>query len=71
MSKVDLVIKQVKELLKKDTRGLTIQDIANTCRVSRVTASIALAKMDGMGLLYIRSIGKYKLHYLKSMDYKK
>ena len=65
MSKVDRVIKQVKELLKKDTRGLTIQEISDFCKVSRVTACIALAKMDGLGLLYIRSIGKYKLHYKK------
>ncbi len=65
MAKQDRVIKEIKEFLKEDTRGLTIQDLSKLTKVSRITTTIALAKLEGAELIDVRSIGKYKLHYLK------
>ena len=65
MSKVEKVIEQVKKILKEDTRGLTIREISEITNVSRITAAMALMKLDGAGLLYVRVIGNCKLHYLK------
>ena len=65
MAKQDRILEEIKQILKKDTRGLTIQEIAVLVKVSRITASIALAKLDGEGTLDIRKIGNCKLHYLK------
>ena len=66
MGKINKVISQVKELLKKDSRGLTIQEISEKTKVSRITASMALMKLEGLGIIKIRVIGNCKLHYLKA-----
>ena len=66
MSKINTVIWEIKEILKKDTRGLTIQEISEQTHVSRITAAMALMKLDGAGLLYVRLIGNCKLHYIKN-----
>ncbi len=65
MGKVDKTIKSIKDILKKDNRGLTIQELADTTKTSRITASMALMKLEGEGVLDIRVIGNCKLHYLK------
>ena len=65
MAKVDKVIEQIKRLLRVDTRGLTIQEIAHATKVSRITARAALLKMEGAGLLDARIVGNCRLHYLK------
>jgi len=65
MSKVDEVIEKIKGILREDTRGLTIQELSKLTKVSRITASIALAKLEGAGLIDIRVIGNCKLHYLR------
>ena len=65
MSKVDKIIEQIKDILKKDTRGLTIQELSKKTKTSRITTSMALMKLEGMDLLIIRVIGNCKLHYLK------
>ena len=65
MSKVARVIREIKQILKEDTRGLTIQELADKTKVSRITASMALMKLDGAGLIEVRVIGNCKLHYLK------
>jgi len=65
MSKVDRVIEEIKQILKEDTRGLTIQELADKTKVSRITASMALMKLDGAELIDVRVIGNCKLHYLK------
>ena len=67
MAKVDKVIEEIKKILKQDTRGLTIQEISEKTKVSRITASIALAKLEGAGEIDIRVIGNCKLHYLKEV----
>lgn len=66
MSKVDHLIEEIKVILREDTRGLTIQEIADKTKVSRITASMALMKLDGAGMIDVRVIGNCKLHYIKN-----
>jgi response regulator of citrate/malate metabolism len=63
MGKLEKTITSIEKILKKDTRGLTIQDLANHTKVSRITASLALANLIGASKLDVRKIGKYRLHY--------
>jgi DNA-binding transcriptional regulator GbsR (MarR family) len=65
MSKIESVIDKIKEILKKDERGLTIQELSDQTKTSRITAAMALMKLDGMGVIDIRVIGNCKLHYLR------
>ena len=65
MEKIDKVIEEIKKILKKDTRGLTIQELSEKTKVSRITASMALMKLEGQGAIDIRVIGNCKLHYLR------
>ena len=65
MTKIDRVIAQIKEILRKDTRGLTIQELSEKTKVSRITAAMALMKLEGAGLIDVRVIGNCKLHYLR------
>ena len=64
--KIDKVLEKIKKILSGDTRGLTIQELSDTTKVSRITASLALAKLEGQGLIDIRIVGNCKLHYLKN-----
>ena len=66
MAKIDRVIEEIKVLLKQDTRGLTIQEISEKTKVSRITAAMALMKLEGADLIDVRVIGNCKLHYLKA-----
>ena len=59
MHKKDLVIK----VLKKNTDGLTIIEIAKKLKISRNTVAVALAELKGAGLIRIRPVGRAKLHY--------
>ena len=59
MDKKELVIK----LLKKNTDGLTIIEIAKSLKISRNTVPVILAELKGEGRIRIRPIGKAKLHY--------
>ena len=43
MAKIERVIKEVKEILREDTRGLTIQELSEKTKVSRITAAMALS----------------------------
>ncbi len=65
MTKIDRVIKEIKEILRKDTRGLTIQELSEKTKVSRITAAMALMKLEGADSIDVRIIGNCKLHYLK------
>lgn len=60
-SKKELVIK----LLKKNTDGLTVIEIARILKISRNTVAVALAELKGAELIRIRPIGKAKLNYWK------
>ena len=66
MSKVERVVKQIKVILKKDTRGLTVQELSEKTKVSRITTSMALMKLEGAGSIDVRVIGNCKLHYTKT-----
>ncbi len=65
MAKVDKVIKQIVEILREDTRGLTIQELSEKTNVSRITTALALMKLEGAEKIDVRVIGNCKLHYLK------
>ena len=52
-------------LLKKNQRGLTIQELSEQLQVTRNTISIGLAELKGARLLEIKKIGKAKLHYIR------
>ena len=65
MSKIDRVLREIIEILRKDTRGLTIQEISQLTYVSRITAALALAKLEGANIIDVRIIGNCRLHYLK------
>jgi len=50
-------------LLKKNTDGLTILEIAKNLKISRNTVPVILAELKGAELIRIRPVGKAKLHY--------
>ena len=56
----------VENLLKKDTDGLTVIEIARKLKISRNTVAVALAELKGAGLIRIRPVGIAKLNYWKS-----
>ena len=56
---------QVIDLLRKNTDGLTIIEIAKALKVSRNTVPVVLAELKGENKIRIRPVGKAKLHYLK------
>jgi Mn-dependent DtxR family transcriptional regulator len=60
-NKKELVI----ELLKKNTDGLTVIEIANILKISRNTVAVALAELKGAEVIRVRPIGKAKLNYWK------
>ena len=60
-TKKDLVI----ELLKKDSEGLTVVEIARKLKISRNTVAVVLAELKGAELIRIRPVGIAKLHYWK------
>ncbi|PIN89655.1 hypothetical protein COU57_05740 [Candidatus Pacearchaeota archaeon CG10_big_fil_rev_8_21_14_0_10_32_14] len=66
MGKLNKVISKIKKILAVDTRGLTIQELSNQIKTTRITTSIALAKLEGEGTINVRIIGNCKLHYLKT-----
>ena len=56
---------QVIELLKKNTDGFSILEIAKELKISRNRVPVILAELKGAGLIRIRPIGRIKLHYWK------
>ncbi len=61
IEKRELVVR----LLKKDSDGLTVVEIARKTGISRNTVAVALAELKGAGLIRIRPVGIAKLHYWK------
>ena len=60
---LDQTIKRIREVLQKDSRGLTIQEISRQVKVSRITAARALSYLEGAGQIEVRVIGNCRLHY--------
>ena len=58
--------KKIEQILRKDTRGLTIQELSDRTRVSRITAALVLAKLEGADRIDVRIVGNCRLHYWKS-----
>jgi len=54
---------QVEKLLKGDTDGLSILEIADFLKISRNSVPVILAELKGEGKIRIRPIGRVKLHY--------
>ena len=50
-------------LLKENTDGLTIIEMAKELKISRNTVPVILAELKGEGVIRIRPVGKAKLHY--------
>tara|TARA_Y100000310_G_C20283743_1_gene623824 strand:+ start:86 stop:292 length:207 start_codon:yes stop_codon:yes gene_type:complete len=63
-SKKELVV----ELLKRDTDGLTILEIAKELKISRNSVPVILAELKGAELIRIRPVGRAKLHYWKGKN---
>ena len=61
MQKIELVT----NLLKKNTDGLTIVEIADQLKISRNTVAVALAELKGAELIRIRPVGMAKLNFWK------
>jgi predicted transcriptional regulator len=55
----------ITKLFKENPDGLTIQEIANLGKISRITATIYIHELLGEGKLIERKIGAYRLFYLK------
>lgn len=60
----------VESLLKRNTDGLTITEIASLLNISRNTVAVALAELKGEKRLRIREVGMAKLNYLEKGDKK-
>ena len=58
----------VEDLLRKNTDGLTITEIASILKISRNTVAVALAELRGAGNLRVRQIGMAKLNYWKKSE---
>lgn len=56
---------KIKKLLRENTQGLTIQNLADESKLSRQTISVILAELRGGNKVDIRQIGQAKLHFLK------
>ena len=52
-------------ILKENPDGLTIQEISNLGKISRITATIYIHELLGEGKVTERKIGAYRLFYLK------
>ena len=57
--KKNLVIR----LLKRNSDGLTVIEIAKALHISRNTVAVALAELKGAEKIRIRPVGMAKLHY--------
>jgi Fic family protein len=61
VSKKDIVLR----VLKESPEGLTIQEIADKGKMSRITATIYIHELLGEGVLTERKIGAYRMFYVK------
>lgn len=62
-----LIKDSILQLLAKRTYGLTIEEVANTLRINRSTASKYLFALEAEKKIVVRVVGKAKLHYPKGV----
>jgi len=55
--------KIIEKMLKDNSQGLTIADLATKSKLSRQTISVILARLEGKNKIIIRPVGQAKLHY--------
>jgi len=55
--------RDVEELLKKHSEGLTTVEISQFLKISRNTVAVALAELNGEKKIRVRPVGKAKLNY--------
>ena len=53
----------VRQLLQRNTDGLTSVEISRALGISRNTVAVALAELKGEGFIRIRPVGIARLHY--------
>ncbi len=61
----DTHMKRIMELLRQHPEGLTIQEIADTLKMHRQTATKYLYAMSASGQIWTRPVGRAVLHYQK------
>lgn len=54
------------QILKKEPRGMTVQDISKLGKMSRFNATIYVHELLGEGLVTERKIGAYRLFKIKT-----
>ncbi len=62
---------KVVSILKKNTDGLMVVDIARLLGISRNTVAVVLAGLIGAGKVRFRPVGVAKLHYWIGLGGKK
>jgi predicted transcriptional regulator len=60
-SKKEIILK----IIEENSDGLTIQEIADLGKISRITATIYIHELLGEGVIVERKIGAYRLFYPK------
>lgn len=53
------------KVLRENPDGLTIQEIAKTGKMSRITATVYIQGLLGEGVISERKIGSYRMLYMK------
>jgi len=61
----DKKVEMIKDALKKNSKGLTIDEVAEWCRMNRMTASKYLYYLLGRGDVEARKVGVAILFYIK------
>ncbi len=64
----DDIKENIMKILTERTFGLTIEDISKIVDVNRATASKYLLVLSAEGRILSRTVGKAKVHYLKTKE---
>ncbi len=64
----DMLKEEILSVLSGHRQGVSIEDVARSVSISRVTASKYLAVLAAAGEVVMRGVGNTKLHYL-TRDY--
>ena len=58
------ILEKILEILKENKPGMTLQEIADKLKTSRITARKYLAFLEGAEKVKMKKIGKAKFYYL-------